>query len=75
MAAHIAALADLNHRPFLHSRDEAERMVEVAVAKKVAERREKDRHAERRNLAIEVGNIVGEHVSAALQSIARAMRG
>lgn len=50
-------------------------MVEVAVAKKVAERREKDRHAERRNLAIEVGNIVGEHVSAALQSIARAMRG
>lgn len=61
-------------RPLVHSSDEAERLVEMAVAERAAEYVARDRQQERKNLATEVGNNVGQIVSGALRNLARAMR-
>lgn len=70
-------LAGLDHRPLLFATSSTEVAIEQAVAQRaldlqreISERRDTDLAT---RISNGVGQIVGEHLNAALQSIARAM--
>jgi hypothetical protein len=70
----VLRLAGLDHRRLLYSTDNAEIAVEQAVGQAALEMLREHERVERVNLATEIGNRVGQHVSRAVNAIARAMR-